>query len=51
MHGTMTLCAVCHRVIISWETPSMIEGMPPDVQWNHYMMVTDHKAQPPKFVI
>lgn len=52
-----TLCATCNRVIFSWETPSMLEGLPPAVEWTHYVRcdIADpesgkHDAVPVRFL-
>lgn len=52
----MTLCATCHRAIFSWETPSAIEGLPPDIGWTHYVAAKygdfgEHKAVPCRFFL
>jgi hypothetical protein len=49
----LTLCGTCDRAIFSWETPSLIEGLPPEVEWSHYVPAQhgecgDHFAVPPR---
>jgi hypothetical protein len=47
---TFTLCATCNKSIFSWETPSMLPGLPPDVEWTHFIRDEEHFAVPCKSI-
>ncbi len=38
---TFALCATCNLAIQSYETPSMLPGMTPDVEWVHVLRSRD----------
>lgn len=42
----LALCATCRKAIYSWETSSLIEGLPSEVSWSHYVRDDEHFAVP-----
>lgn len=47
---TVTLCGTCRKAIFSWETPSMLPGLPPDVEWTHFIRDEEHFAVPSRSI-
>jgi hypothetical protein len=42
----LALCATCRKAIFSWETPSLIDGLPSEILWTHYVRDDEHFAVP-----
>lgn len=43
---TFALCGTCRKAVVSYETPSMLPGMPSEIVWIHFVLSGKHAAMP-----